>query len=139
MFSIRKLSSGDVVLSRADRPLPGWRWDSGAIVRDVEKPSQPVAHHGDRKVGAPSPNESTNLHPVFLCERWDDTVQAQVLDKLSVVVGDVPDRNDRDTQFGVRSGIAAFDTVECIVPRERSEDTVGVVEGVLEIFDQLGF
>jgi len=85
------------------------------------------------------PDESPNLHSVFLGERWDDTVQAQVLDKLSVVVGDVPDRNDRDTQFGVRSGIAAFDSVERIVRRERGEDTVGVVEGVLKIFDQLGF
>ena len=47
------------------------------------------------------------------------------------MVGDVPDRDDRDTQFGVRSGVAAFDTVERIVRRERGEDTVGVVEGVL--------
>src|SRR6266567_7320878 len=55
------------------------------------------------------------------------------------MVGNVPDRNDRDTQFGVRSGIAAFDTVERIVRRERGEDSVGVVEGVLEILNQLGF
>src|SRR6201981_3795556 len=55
------------------------------------------------------------------------------------MVGDVPDRNDRDSKFGVRSGIAAFDTVERIVRRERGEDTVGVVEGVLEILNQLGF
>ena len=55
------------------------------------------------------------------------------------MVGDVPDRNDRDTKFGVRSGIAAFDTVERIVRRERGEDAVGVVEGVLEILNQLGF
>lgn len=38
------------------------------------------------------------------------------------MIGNVPDRNDRDTQFGVRSGIAAFDTVEHIVRRERGED-----------------
>ena len=43
-----------------------------------------------------SNNDSPNLHPVFLCERWNDTVQAQVLDKLSVMVGYVPDSNDRD-------------------------------------------
>lgn len=55
------------------------------------------------------------------------------------MVGYVPDCNDGDTQFGVRSGIAAFDTVECIVHRERGEDTVGIVEGVLEILNQLGF
>jgi len=55
------------------------------------------------------------------------------------VVGNVPDRNDRDTEFGVRSGITAFDAVELIFHRERGEDTVGVLEGVLEIFDQLGF
>src|ERR1700721_495374 len=55
------------------------------------------------------------------------------------MVGDVPDRNDRDTKFGVRSGIASFDTVERIVRRERGEDAVGVVEGVLEILNQLGF
>ena len=55
------------------------------------------------------------------------------------MVGNVPDRNDRDTQFGVRSGIAAFETVERIVRRERGEDAVGVVEGVLEILNQLGF
>jgi len=35
--------------------------------------------------------------------------------------------------------MAAFDTVERIVGRERGEDTVGVVEGVFEVFDQLGF
>jgi hypothetical protein len=35
------------------------------------------------------PTSQANLHPVFLCERWDDTVQVQVLDKLSIVVGDV--------------------------------------------------
>lgn len=55
------------------------------------------------------------------------------------MVRDVPDRNDRDTQFSVRSSVTAFDTVERIVRRERSKDTVGVVEGVLEIFDQLAF
>src|SRR5437868_9555919 len=55
------------------------------------------------------------------------------------MVGNVPDRNDRDTQFGVRSGIAAFDTVERIARRERGEDTVGVVEGVLQILNQLSF
>jgi hypothetical protein len=27
-----------------------------------------------------SNNDSPNLHPVFLCERWNDTVQAQVRD-----------------------------------------------------------
>src|SRR5467141_2711050 len=43
-----------------------------------------------------SNNESPNLHPVFLRHRRDNTIQAQVLDKLSVVVGDVPDGNDRD-------------------------------------------
>ena len=55
------------------------------------------------------------------------------------MVGYVPYRNDRDTQFGVRSGVAAFDTVERIVRRERGEDAVRVVEGVLEILNQLGF
>lgn len=55
-----------------------------------------------------SDNGSPNLHPIFLCERWNDTIQAQVLDKLSVMVGNVPDRDDRDAQFGVRPGIAAF-------------------------------
>jgi hypothetical protein len=34
----------------------------------------------DAIVGAPSPNESPNLHPVFLCEWRNDTVHAQVLD-----------------------------------------------------------
>jgi hypothetical protein len=81
----------------------------------------------------------TNLQPVFLRHWWDDTVQAQVLDKLSVVVSDVPDCNDRDAQFSVRSGVTTFDTVERVVRRERSEDTVGVVEGILQILDQLGF
>jgi hypothetical protein len=55
------------------------------------------------------------------------------------VVGNVPDRDDRDTQFGVRSSIAAFDTVERIGRRERGEDAVRVVEGVLEISNQLSF
>src|SRR3984893_14758125 len=48
-------------------------------------------------------------------------------------------RNDRDTQFGIRSGVAAFDTVERVFLRERGEDTIGVVEGILEILDKLGF
>ena len=97
---------------------------------------------GFRKIGKSEsrlPSESPNLQPVFLCERWNDTVQAQVLDKLSVMVGNVPDRDDRDAQFGVRPGIAAFNTVERIVRRERGEDAVRVVEGVLEILNQLGF
>src|SRR5258707_15715480 len=56
---------------------------------------------------------------------------------LSLVVGDVPDRNYRDTQFGVRPGVRpGIATFERIVRRERG---VGVVEKVLEIFDQLGF
>ena len=55
------------------------------------------------------------------------------------MVGNVQDRNDRDTQFGVRSRVTTFDTVECIVCRERGEDTVRVVERVLEILNQLGF
>src|SRR5262249_28443463 len=37
-----------------------------------------------------------------------------VLDKLSVMVGDVPDGNHRHARFGVRSGVTAFDTVERI-------------------------
>ena len=90
-------------------------------------------------VTACPPNESPNLHPVSLRHRWDDTVQSQVLDELSVMVGNVPDGNHRDAEFGVRSGVAAFDAVERVVRRERGEDTVGVAEGVLEIFDQLGF
>src|SRR5207244_10493285 len=68
----------------------------------------------DRKVGARSPNESPNLHPVFLRHQWDDAIQAQILDKLSVMVGDVPDGNHRDAEFVVRSGVTAFDTVERI-------------------------
>jgi hypothetical protein len=54
------------------------------------------------------------------------------------VVGDVPDSNDRDAEFGVRSGVTAFDTVERIVRSERGEDAVRVVEGVLEILNQFG-
>jgi creatinine amidohydrolase len=55
------------------------------------------------------------------------------------MVGNVPHRDDRDAQFGVRPGIAAFDTVERIVRRERGEDAVRVVEGFLEIPNQLSF
>jgi hypothetical protein len=55
-------------------------WAQGCNIKDEREPSQRRTLHGDRKVGAPSPNESPNLHPVFLCERWNDTVQAQVLD-----------------------------------------------------------
>ena len=54
------------------------------------------------------------------------------------MVGNVPDRNDRDAEFGIRSGIAAFDTVERAFRRERGENTIGVIEGILEIFDQFG-
>src|SRR5438270_7472107 len=93
----------------------------------------------DRTAGAQSPNDSTNLDPVFLGERWNDTVQAQVRDELSVMVGNVPDRNDRDPQFGARSGIAALDTVERIVRCERGEDAVRVIERILEVLNQLGF
>ena len=77
-----------------------------------------------------SNNESPNLHPVFLRHRRDNTIQAHVLDKLSVVVGDMPDSNDRHAEFGVRSGVTTFDTVERIVCRECGEDAVRVVEGV---------
>src|ERR1700727_2197182 len=111
---------------------------SGCNATEVRKASQRRTLPTERKVGAPSPNESPNLHPVFLGERWNDAVQAQVLDQLSVVVGDVPDGNNSDAEFGVRSGVTAFDTVESIVRRKRGEDAVGVVEGVLEIFDKLG-
>ena len=55
------------------------------------------------------------------------------------MVGNVPDRNDRDTEFGVRSGISAFDTVERVFRPERGENAIGVAEGILEILDQLGF
>jgi len=54
------------------------------------------------------------------------------------VVGDVPDGHNRNTEFGVRSGVTAFYPVERVVCRERGDDTIGVVERVLEIFDQLG-
>jgi hypothetical protein len=47
----------------------------------------------------------------------------------------MPDGNHGDAKFGVRSRVAAFDTVDRIGRCERSEDAVGVVEGVLEIFD----
>jgi len=83
--------------------------------------------------------KSSNLRPVFLRHRRDNTIQAQVLDKLSVVVGDMPDGNHRDAEFGVRSGVTTFHTVERIICRERGEDSVRVVEGVLEILNQLGF
>ena len=51
----------------------------------------------------------------------------------------MPDGNHRDAEFGVRSGVTAFDTVERIVRRERGEHAVRVVEQVFEIMDQLGF
>lgn len=44
---------------------------------------------------------SPHLHPIFLRKRWNDTVQAQVLDELSIVIGDVPDGANGDTGFGV--------------------------------------
>src|ERR1700751_5248263 len=43
----------------------------------------------------------------------------------------------RSLVFG--AGVAAFDTVERIVRCERGEDAVRVVEGVLEILNQLRF
>src|SRR5579864_8464842 len=51
---------------------------------------------------------SPHFQPVFLSHRWDNAVQTQILDELSVVVGDVPHRNDGDPEFGVRSSITAF-------------------------------
>src|ERR1700678_288346 len=82
---------------------------------------------------------SPNFQPVFLSHRRNDTVQAEVFDQLSVVVRDVPDGNDGDAEFSIRSGITAFHPVERIFLRERSQYTIRVIEGVLEIFDQLGF
>jgi hypothetical protein len=53
-----------------------------------------------------SNNRSSNLHPVFLCERRNDAIQAQIFDELSVMVGDVPDGNDRDAEFSLVFGPA---------------------------------
>jgi hypothetical protein len=90
------------------------------------------------KTGDPGP-EFTGLDSVLLRKRWNDPVQAQILDELSIVVGDVPDRNDGDTEFGIRSGITTFNAVERVRCCKRGENAVRVVERVLEIFDQLGF
>jgi len=49
-------------------------------IPDYRTPPGNAQFLGDAIVGAPSPNESPNLHPVFLCEWWNDTVHAQVLD-----------------------------------------------------------
>jgi hypothetical protein len=42
-------------------------------------------------------------------------------------------------EFGVRPGVTAFGTVERMVRREYGEDAVRVIEGVLEIPNQLSF
>ena len=63
-----------------------------------------------------SDNESPNLHPVFLRHRWDDAIQAQILDKLSVMVGDVPDGNDRDAEFGCR--LSLFNAVPVVILKD---------------------
>jgi hypothetical protein len=55
-----------------------------------------------------SNNDSPNLYPIFLRHWGDNTIQAQVLDKLSVMVGDVRDGYHRDAEFGVRSGVTPF-------------------------------
>src|ERR1700723_3248887 len=83
--------------------------------------------------------KSAHLEAVFLRQRRDDAVQAQVLDELSIVVGDVPHGNHGDTEFGAWPGITALDAVERVFLGERGQDTVAIVEGVLEIFDQLSF
>jgi len=98
-----------------------------------------LARPAEMKIRRNGPRRAPHLHPVFLRHRWDDTVQAQVLDELSIMVGDVPHSNDGDTEFGVRPGITPFDAVQRVLRRECGENTVGVVERVLEIFNQLGF
>jgi len=54
-------------------PAAGHRIIGNAATNETRIPT-------DRIVGAQSPNDSPNLHPVFLCEWWNDTVQAQVGD-----------------------------------------------------------
>ena len=43
-----------------------------------------------------------------MSHRPDDTVQAQILDQLSIAVGGVPEGNDRDAPLCVRLDTAAF-------------------------------
>jgi len=55
------------------------------------------------------------------------------------MVGDVPDGDNRNTKFGVWPRIGAFDPFERVFRGKPGEDMVGVVERILEIFDQLAF
>src|SRR5579864_114788 len=51
----------------------------------------------------------------------------------------MPDGNDGDSKFCAWPGITAFDAVQRILRRECGENAIGVVEGTLQIFDQLSF
>ena len=71
---------------------------------------------------------SPHFQTIFLRHWRDDAVHAQVFDKLSVVIGDVPESNDGNTQLRVGSGIAALDAIERVFLIERGENAVAIVE-----------
>src|SRR5690349_4814902 len=82
---------------------------------------------------------SAYLQPVFLRLGRDNPVHTQVLDQLSVMIGDVPDGDNRDTEFGIRPAVTTLNAVERVLCRERGKHTVPVVEGIFQIFQKLAF
>src|SRR5277367_4529249 len=84
-------------------------------------------------------NASADLQPLLLRGRRHHAVQAQVIDDLAVMIGDVPHRDHRDSQLRVRAAVAAFDSFHRIFLVDGGEDFFAVVEGIAQVLQQLGF
>src|SRR5580704_9594993 len=80
---------------------------------------------------------SADLQALPLRGRRDNAVQAQVVDNLAVMIGDVPHRDGRDAQLGVWAAVAALDSVHRVSRVHGGEDFVAVVEGFAQVFQQL--
>ena len=70
----------------------------------------------------------SHLQAVLLRLWRHDPVHAEVLNKLTVVVCDVPDGNNGNAELGVRASVAAFYAIQCIVRRQRGKNAVAVIE-----------
>ena len=75
----------------------------------------------------------------MLCDRRHDAVQSQIDDELAVVIGDVPESDSGDAELRVRRGVRTLNAVERVLRREGCEDAIAVIEGIVQVFEQIRF
>src|SRR5580693_2444521 len=110
--------------------ISGWGIPRGRCFSDVPPSNAAIRrpNAAEGRVGATCHITSAgcaalaHFQAVLLRRRGDDAVQAQVINDLTIVIGDVPHGDDREAQLGVWSAVAAFNAVHRILRVDGGQD-----------------